>query len=223
MLNYAAHVNISVPASMRNAFDPSDFAAKVNYYGPALTAISTASPIFAGAPWRHDGTHGRSRRIFRRCQVAPPFVYHPEQGHRLEFKAFDMSSRHEDFHQYLLLWLALILDRRLPGRADEQSQVASMRRAAVHGLADPELNRRASEVLESAFHNLPRFGFEVAPLESSARQVILRRSRADDIIDWLRSGFALNEVLAALAVEPEVAILSDGMPETTPAQALAPV
>jgi hypothetical protein len=209
MFNYAAHVNVSVPASIRQSFDPNDFAAKVNHYGPALTAISAASPLFAGAPWRCDRRYGRSRRIFRRCQVAPPFVYHPEQGHRLEFKAFDMSSSHEDFHQYLLLWLALILDRQLPGRADQEAQVAAMQRAALDGLTDLELNARAMEVLESAVDTLPRFGFDAEPLEEVARRVGQRRSRADDILDWLKSGFVLSDVLAALSVEPDAAVLAD--------------
>ena len=44
-------INVSLPRELNNSIDVADLHRKVNYYSPALTALSLASPIYRGGLW----------------------------------------------------------------------------------------------------------------------------------------------------------------------------
>src|SRR5207253_8377445 len=117
MLTYGPDVNVSLPQTLAARIDPKDLFKKVNYYAPALTALTLASPLRGGEPWRIRGRVGKSVRTYHRSATAPAIEIHPDQELRLEFKPFEMSASVADYRNYFLLWLALILDDELKGRA----------------------------------------------------------------------------------------------------------
>ncbi len=68
----------------------------------------------------------------------------------MEFKPFEMTPRLDDFAAYFLLWLELLLDDGLKGRASYQSRVYDLGCIARDGLAVETVIPRATEVLERA-------------------------------------------------------------------------
>lgn len=200
MLTYGPDINISLPADLAASLEPKDLFAKVNYYAPALAAMSLASPVHRGRPWRINGRLGKSVRTYRRSLSGQALRMHPKQGGRLEFKSFEMSTRLADFRAYLLLWLTLLLDRELKGRASSQSRVYDLGAVACEGLAVAHVRERAAEVLESAERILPAWGFDPAPLKAFTRRVATRHVPADDILDLWQRESSLPDVLRHLAL-----------------------
>ena len=94
-------------SAMAARLDQHDLHGKVNYYAPVLTALSLAAPLYRGDLWRIRGRIGKSVRTHHRSTIAPAISIHPKKSLRLEFKPFC----------YFLLWLALIVDEKLEGRA----------------------------------------------------------------------------------------------------------
>jgi carboxylate-amine ligase len=204
MLTYGPDVNISLPADLAGQLDTTDLFAKVNYYAPALAALSLASPIHRGKPWIINGRLGKSVRTYRRSLSGQALRVHPSQGGRLEFKSFEMSPRLGDFHAYLLLWLTLLLDNGLAGRATNQSRVYDLGTVACEGLHVRHVRERAAEVLDRAARTLPAWGFDPAPLEPFAQRVAMRRVPADDILALCQRGHSLSAILRHLAtLRPE--------------------
>src|SRR4029077_7015691 len=58
MLTYGPDVNVSLPTQMTEQLHRPDLHAKVNYYCPALTALTLASPIYRGELWNIRGRIG---------------------------------------------------------------------------------------------------------------------------------------------------------------------
>ena len=135
-------------AHLAERIDEADLFAKVNYYAPALVALSLASPYHRGKPWIINGRVGKSLRTYRRSVVGQALRVHPRQQGRLEFKSFEMTHRLGDFHAYLLLWLTLAA-RRTPG-GPGVGPVAGLRPGGrgCDGLAVDHVRDRAAEVLE---------------------------------------------------------------------------
>ncbi len=148
MLTYGPDVNISLPPILAERLDHADLSAKVNAYAPALVALSLASPLFQGGPWRIDGRVGKSVRTHRRSVHARAWRYHPGQSGRLEFKAFEMTNRLDDFHAFLLLWLAVLLDDGLEDRAGDAARIDDLLAVAREGLEVAHVRARAAEVLD---------------------------------------------------------------------------
>src|SRR5690348_1966028 len=113
MVTYGPDINIHLPQELWQRLDMRELDGKVNYYGPAITALALASPILRGGLWTIRGRVGKSVRTYHRSVIAPAIEVHPDQQHRLEFKLFDMPFRLQDFRVFLLLWLALLLDEGL--------------------------------------------------------------------------------------------------------------
>jgi carboxylate-amine ligase len=199
MLTYGPDINISLPPDLAKQLDTTDLFAKVNYYAPALAAMSLASPIHRGKPWIINGRLGRSVRTYRRSLSGQALRVHPKQGWRLEFKSFEMSPRLGDFHAYLLLWLTLLLDTDLAGWANNQARVYDLGAVACHGLHVRHVRERAAEVLESAERTLPAWGFDPTPLEPFSQRVATRRVPADDILALYKRDRSLPGVLRHLA------------------------
>jgi hypothetical protein len=112
---------------------------------------------------------------------------HLEEDGRLEFKPFEMTNRLDVFHGYFLLWLAILLDEGLAGRASNQSRIYDLGAVARLGIDAEVVRPRASEVLERAPDVLSRHGFVVEPLEVFQQRLQTGRLPADDLIDLYSS------------------------------------
>jgi carboxylate-amine ligase len=176
-----------------------DLHAKVNYYAPALTALTLASPLVRGGLWETRGRIGKSIRTYRRSVIAPAIELHPEEAGRLEYKTFEATSSTGDLHAYFLLWLDLLLDDGLRGRASEQTRIYDLGAVARDGLAAETVAERAAEVLERAPGVLAGRGFDPRPLEPFRRRLETGRLPADDLIDLFERERSIPAVLRHLA------------------------
>lgn len=199
MTTYGPDINVSLPAELNQRLDVADLEAKINYYGPAMTALSVGSPFLDGDLWRIRGDVGKSFRTYRRSVIAPPIEIHPDEGFRLEFKVFEMSWRMEDYRNYFLLFLALLLDEGLAGRASAQTRIYDLGAVARFGLSAPEVYERAAELLERAPNVLSRWGFHPDSLVSFQKRLQTRITPADEMIEIYQREKSLTPVLRHLA------------------------
>jgi carboxylate-amine ligase len=79
MTTYGPDINIAVPAELQKDLDVPDLEAKIDHYGPAMAALSVASPFVNGDLWRIRGQAGRSFRMYKRSVIAPPIETHPDE------------------------------------------------------------------------------------------------------------------------------------------------
>jgi carboxylate-amine ligase len=199
MTTYGPDVNVSLPAPLNDRLDVADLHAKVNYYAPALTALTLASPLVRGDLWEIRGRIGKSIRTYRRSVIAPAIELHPEEAGRLEYKTFEATSSSGDLHAYFLLWLELLLDDGLRGRASEQTRIYDLGAVARDGLAAETVAERAAEVLDRAPGVLAGWGFDPRPLELFRRRLETGRLPADDLIDLFERERSIPTVLRHLA------------------------
>lgn len=199
MTTYGPDVNVSLPRELSQRLDLADLEAKVNHYAPALAAFSVGSPFLNGDLWKIRGEAGKSFRTYRRSVIAPPIEIHPDEGFRLEFKVFEMSWRLEDYRNYFLLFLALLLDDGLDGRASSQTRVYDLGAVARYGLSAPEIYDRAARILERAPEVLKRWGFHSESLASFQKRLDTRTTPADEMIQIYEKEKDLTAVLRYLA------------------------
>lgn len=199
MLTYGPDVNVSLPPRLARRLNGADLLAKVNYYAPSLAALTLASPFHQGGLWTHRGRVGRSLRTFRRSVIGPPIELHPEQPERLEFKPFEMTHRLSDFAAYFLLWLELLLDDGLRGRADDPTRIYDLGAVARDGLEAETIAERAAEVLDRAPAVLAAWDFDPSPLAAFRQRLLTRRLPADELIELYHSTGSLPAVLRTLA------------------------
>jgi hypothetical protein len=199
MTTYGPDVNVSLPAPLNDRLDPADLHAKVNYYSPAMTALTLASPFRRGGLWEVRGRTGKSFRTHRRSVIAPAIELHPEEAGRLEYKTFEATNSMGDLHAYFLLWLELLLDDGLRGRASDQSRIYDLGAVARDGLAAETVAERAAEVLDRAPDVLSGRGFDPRPLESFRHRLETGRLPADDLIDLFEREGSIPGVLRSLA------------------------
>lgn len=186
MTTYGPDINVSLPSELAARVDlanPEELLARINHYGPAMTAFSAASPFRGGGIWKIRGEAGKSLRTYRRSVVAPPIEIHPDENGRLEFKLFDMTPSLQEFESQFLLFLALVLDERLEGRASNASRIYGLGEVARHGFEAEGIPERAGALLEAAHRSLPRHGFDPAGLAPFIRRFDSRRTPADDLIE----------------------------------------
>lgn len=195
MHTYGPDINISVPSEV--VIDFEKLHRRVNYYAPALTALTLNSPFLKGKLWMHEASVGKSYRTFRRSVIAPAIELHPDQGGRLEFKPFEMSPYLEDYRGFFLLWLTLLLANELKGEDSDQARIYSLGRVAVDGLASPGIARRANQVIERAHQILPQWGFSVCGLENFENRLFLGKTPANELIEQFLNCGSLNQVLAS--------------------------
>jgi carboxylate-amine ligase len=199
MTTYGPDVNVSLPAPLGDRLDVVDLHTKVNYYAPALTALTLASPLVRGGLWETRGRIGKSIRTYRRSVIAPAIELHPEEAGRLEYKTFEATSSMDDLHAYFLLWLVLLLDDGLLGRASEQTRIYDLGAVARDGLAAETVAERAAEVLGRAPGVLASRGFDPRRLEPFHGRLETRRLPADDLIDLFQREHSIPAVLRHLA------------------------
>lgn len=183
MTTYGPDINVSLPQELRQSFSPDDLERRVNFYGPALTALTLASPFRDGALWLCHGRVGKSLRTHRRSIFAPIIELHPEENGRCEFKSFEMTQSLIEFHAYYLLWLELLLDDGLEGTATYQTRIYDLGSIARDGLAVEGVTARAKEVLDRAQIVLPQYGFDPAPLSVFANRLQSGKLPADDLTE----------------------------------------
>jgi carboxylate-amine ligase len=198
MVTYGPDVNVSLPPELNERLDFADLHAKVNYYAPALTALSLASPFYLGGLWEIRGRVGKSIRTYRRSVIAPAIELHPEEAGRLEYKTFESSNRLEDFHAFFLLWLELLMDDGLRGRASDQTRIYDLGAVARDGLAAETVRGRAAEVLDGAPAILAVRGFDPGPLEPFRRRLESGRLPADDLVELYEQERSITAVLRHL-------------------------
>lgn len=195
MVTYAPDINVSLPRALNDQLDVADLHAKVNYYGPAMTALSLASPLYRGGLWTIRGQIGKSIRTYRRSVIAPAVELHPHENGRLEFKLFEATNREADYRAYFLLWLALLLDETLEGRASAQSRVYDLGAVARLGLQADAVQSRATRMLRRAPDVVARHGFDPQPLETLTERLETNRLPCDDIVDQFEKTTSVADVL----------------------------
>lgn len=195
MVTYGPDINVHLPEDLLQRLDMRELDAKVNYYGPAITALALASPIHRGGLWTIRGRIGKSVRTYHRSVIAPAIEIHPNEQHRLEFKLFDMPFRMEDFRGFLLLWLALLLNDGLSGRATNETRIYDLGAVARFGLDAETISDRAGEVLCCAPSVLDAYGFDPTPLDVLRKRLETKRLPADEIIDLYKQEQSMPGVL----------------------------
>jgi hypothetical protein len=107
---------------------------------------------------------------------------HPDEGLRLEFKPFEMSTSVTDYRNYFLLWLALILDPEMKGRASDQTRIYDLGKVACSGVQAETVLDRANEVLSRAPEALDPWGFDCESLDVLRHRLETGHLPADEII-----------------------------------------
>ncbi len=199
MTTYGPDVNVSLPPNLAQRLDLHELHGKVNYYAPALVALTLASPLYRGDLWRVRGRIGKSVRTYHRSTIAPAIEIHPDEHLRLEFKPFEMSRSLKDYHNYFLIWLTLILDEELQGRATEQTRIYDLGQIARYGTDAEMVRERATEVLTRAPRVLEPWGFDCKPLDIFRGRLQTGRLPADEIIDLFEREKSIPAVLRLLA------------------------
>lgn len=195
MTTYGPDINVSLPRELNDRLEVADLHRKVNYYAPALAALSLASPLYRGGLWEIRGAVGKSIRTYRRSVIAPAIELHPEENGRLEFKLFEATNRLGDYHAYFLLWLTLLLDDQLSGRAHDHTRVYDLRAVARFALDADAVRARAEEVLSRAPAALQRHGFDARPLTIMRERLKTNRVPADELIEHFQDNHSLAELL----------------------------
>ena len=197
MTTYGPDINVSFPKEITAKLfsDLDDLNAKVNYYAPALSAISLASPFYEGKPWSIKGSMGKSYRTFKRSIVAPAIELHPDENFRIEFKVFDMTNKSRDFRNYFLLVLSLFLDESLKGRSSQQERIYDSGNVARFGLNAEGIRDRFIEVYRNAPAVLSKFGFDPSPLKEFSMRIESNISPSDEMISIYSRTNSLQSVL----------------------------
>lgn len=195
MTTFGPDINVSMPEVLAALVSEEELEAKINYYGPALSALSVASPFVDGAPWELREGFGKSFRMHKRSYIAPPIEFHPTEKNRYEFKVFDMPNSLEEIEAQFLTFLALVLDEGLKGRATKQTRIYDLGQVARHGLKAEDMTARATELLERAPAVLKEWGYDAKALEVFKKRVVTGKTPADDMIEMYQKTGSLTDVL----------------------------
>ncbi len=196
MTTFGPDINVSLPPALADQVDLADLELKINHYGPALSALSVASPFCEGRPWEIRGRRGKSFRMHKRSYIAPPAEFHPDEKNRIEFKVFDMPNSLEEFQAQFLSFLALLLDHELQGRASKQTRIYDLGQVATFGLEADQAKERAGEILKRAPAVLRAWGFDPSPLAIFEKRLASGLTPADEMLKiYDDSGGDLSAVL----------------------------
>lgn len=199
MTTYGPDINVSIPSTLLENFDREDFDQKVNYYAPAFTALSVGSPFYKGGLWEVDGQIGKSYRTHKRSIVAPPIEYHGGENNRMEFKVFEMSPYLKDIEGQFLLFLALLLDRNLLGRADNATRIYQMGDVAKFGLDSKGITHKLNEIFNSSAPILSEYGFELSSFYWLENRFKTKNTLADELISLYKKEQSLYKCLEFLS------------------------
>ncbi|MFZ4712195.1 MAG: hypothetical protein ACOYL6_00655 [Bacteriovoracaceae bacterium] len=196
MTTYGPDINISFPEELTKLMfsDLKDLNAKVNYYSPAMSALSLASPFYAGLPWEIKGKTGLSYRTFKRSVIAPAIELHPDENNRIEFKVFEMTNRSEDFEAYFLLTLGLFLSP-LKGRSSQQERIYDAGSVARFGLNAEGVAPILGDLFEKTEKVLPQFGFKTNALKVLHQRLEKRTHISDHMLELFKKNHSIPDVL----------------------------
>ncbi len=193
MTTYGPDVNVSFPKEITGKLfsDIDDLHAKVNYYSPALAAISLSAPFYDGKPWEIKGKRGKSYRTFKRSVVAPAIELHADENFRIEFKVFEMTTKSREFRNYFLLVLALFLDEDLKGRSTQQERIYDLGAVARFGIEAEGMKARLDEIMKNAPEVLTKYGFDPSPLKKLNQAT----TTSDRMLSLFDDGKSIQEIM----------------------------
>lgn len=195
MTTYGPDINVSVPPEVAERLDLHELHGKVNYYAPALTSLSVASPLYRGDLWRIREGVGKSVRTYHRSTIAPAISILHREHLRLEFKLLEITPYRVDYQGYFAVARSSM--RKLLGRATEQTRIYDMGQVARLGLHAEGARERAHEVLSKAPSALGHWGFDCQALDHFHAR-LAGRVPADDIIDLFERHQSISNVLRDL-------------------------
>jgi carboxylate-amine ligase len=190
MTTYGPDINISFPPIVRDKIFShlDDFHKLINYYSPALTALTLSSPFYKGGLKKSSlGSHLKSIRTYRRSTIAPAIEVHENEDFRIEYKFFEMAHELEDYHCYFLLCLGISLCRDLKGRSSEQDRIYELGLVASEGLNPTFVREKLSEVFSKIPQTLKDFGFDPTPLKKMENRLKESKTPADEMIQHFLS------------------------------------
>ena len=198
MSTYGPDVNISFPVKTRERIfsDLDDFHQLINYYSPALTALSLSSPFYKnGLKKSNQNSYLKSIRTYKRSTIAPAIEIHEKEKFRIEFKFFEMSNELIDYHCYFLLCLGVSLSQELKGRALEQDRIYELGMVASNGLAIPSIQEKLKEIFSIIPKTLEYYGFNPSPLKKMKQRLDCSTTPADKMISHFLSHGEFESIL----------------------------
>ncbi len=195
MTTYGPDINVSLPAEMRADFNESDLQMKLDYYSPALAALSVGSPFLRGEPWRIRERIGKSFRMYKRSIIAPAIEIHPDEDWRLEFKIFDMPASTHEFRAFFLCFLGLLLTPQLKGRASRHTRVYDLGQVARLGLEAETVSERLTEFFKVVPSELRAWGFDPSALEILKERLDQNITPADKMLKMFEREKDLRVIL----------------------------
>jgi carboxylate-amine ligase len=197
MTTYGPDINVSFPAEItKHLFSDLDsLNSKVNYYAPAMAALSLASPFLEGAPWMIKGSRGKSYRTFKRSIIAPAIELHADEKFRIEFKVFEMTKNIADFEAYFHLVLGLFLCDELKGKSGNQERIYDLGSVARFGLNSEGVDKTLGELFELTEKTLPKFGFSTSSLKVLHKRFEKREHISDEMLKIFDETLSIPAVL----------------------------
>ena len=198
MTTYGPDINISAPQGVTEKLfsNCSDFEQKLNYYAPALTALSLSSPFYKGGLKKDlHGVPWKSVRTFRRSTIAPLIEWHANESNRLEFKFFEMTNSLSELKGYFLMCLGLMLSEELQGRALRQDGIYLMGEVSKVGLESRDVQYILSDFFPKAKKALMAYHFNPDGLDIFEQKMRLKQTRADHMLEQYQRGESVATIL----------------------------
>lgn len=196
MTTYGPDINVGVPEELVQVISVDDLQEKINYYGPALSALSVASPFCNGQPWEYaKGKFGKSYRMHKRSYIAPPIEIHFDENNRFEFKVFDMPNSRIEIEAQILSFLILLFNDSLAGRANHQTRIYDLGEVAKKGLEAEGIKEKLHELLDGADTLLAEWGFDPKALNVFKQRLESGITPADEMLDLYRVNNSMQDVL----------------------------
>lgn len=196
MTTYGPDINVGIPEEIVKEISVEDLQEKINYYSPALSALSVASPFCNGEPWQYaEGKFGKSYRMHKRSYIAPPIEIHFDENNRFEFKIFDMPNSRIEIEAQILTFLLMIFNSDLKGRAVHQSRIYELGDVAKKGLQAEGVMGKLDEFFANAETILKEWNFDASSLEVFRKRMQTGMTPADDMLALYSKSKSLTEVL----------------------------
>jgi len=202
MTTYGPDINISLPQNLACEVDQEHLNERINFYLPAVIALTFASPLYEGYLWNQDGVYGKSVRSYKRAQWAPLYYIHREPELRFEFKGFEMPLVMSDYKALFLIGLAMLLDQSLTMKTTDEERVENLRYFAVHGLASEAAQVCARTVLLAAERTAVRFSLDASSLSPLWRRLEKGKTPAEEISLAFIEQKSIERTLANFIVPP---------------------
>ena len=196
MTTYGPDINVGIPDELVKTISIEDLQEKINYYGPALSALSVASPFCNGQPWEYaKGKFGKSYRMHKRSYIAPPIEIHFDENNRFEFKIFDMPNSRIEIEAQILSFLILLLNDSLLGRATHQTRIYDLGEVAKKGLQAEGIQEKLDEIFNGADALLEEWGFVAKSLSVFTKRLASGITPADEMLQLYRVNNSMQDVL----------------------------